>query len=204
MARANNLHSRLITWAKIVLPLTALGLLSTLFLISRTIDPTQSLDNKPIDLRQRASDQGARNPSFAGVTKRGDEVAFRADYVRPDADDLRRFLTESVYAELRLTTGTTIDIRADRADLHQGDLTATLTGGVRVTVSTGYVIDTETLITRLDRIYAEAPGRVTSTGPLGDLDAGRMVLDTGPGTDDAHLLFSEGVKLLYTPATTKD
>lgn len=204
MTRADNSYSHLIAWVKILLPLAALGLLSTLFLISQTVDPTRSLDNAQIDLRQRAADQGARNPSFAGVTNRGDEVIFRADMVRPDSADLRRLLADNLRAELRLITGTRIDIRSDRGDLHQSNLTAALEGAVEMTLSTGYVINTERLLARLDRLDVRSPGRVTATGPLGDLDAGRMVLDSDAGTDDAHLLFTDGVKLLYTPTTSKE
>ena len=42
MARLD-LHSRLVTWAKVALPLAALAILSTLFLLADRIDPTAAI-----------------------------------------------------------------------------------------------------------------------------------------------------------------
>ena len=199
MAWQYDFHSRLVAWMKIILPLAALGLLSTLFLISRHVDPTKAVPVAQIDLEQRAQDLGATKPAFAGVTSGGDQVTFRADRARPDRDDARRILANEVSAQLRLVSGAVIDITSDSADMHQSKLTATLDGNVDVITTTGYVIDTDRLNTRLDELYAETPGEVTATGPLGDLEAGRMLLTSDEETGTAHLLFTDGVKLVYTP-----
>ena len=68
----------------------------------------------------------------------------------------------------------------------------------------GYDIRTELLNTRIDELYAESPGRVVGTGPPGDLDAGRMILTNDADTGDAQLLFTDGVKLVYTPQPPED
>src|SRR6056297_3765960 len=105
MGGADNFHSRLVAWMKIILPLLALGLLSTLFLISRNVDPTKSVPVTNIDLEQRADDLGATNPSFAGVTNRGDQVSVRAKQAKPDARDPEHLLAETVVAQMRLISG---------------------------------------------------------------------------------------------------
>ena len=43
MAARDNVHSRVVFWLKIILPLLALAILSTLFLFSRRIDTDQAL-----------------------------------------------------------------------------------------------------------------------------------------------------------------
>ena len=73
-----------------------------------------------------------------------------------------------------------------------------------MTTSTGYVIDTARLISRLDALHVLSPGTVTATGPLGDLTAGRMLLHNASDSDAAELLFSAGVKLVYQPRTAGD
>src|SRR6056297_1068884 len=128
MLDADNFHSRLVAWMKIILPLLALGLLSTLFLISRTVDPTKNIPITSIDLEQRADDLGATNPSFAGVTNRGDQISIRADQAKPDASDPEHLMARTVAAQLRLTSGTVIDITSNRAEMNQGTLTANLEG----------------------------------------------------------------------------
>jgi lipopolysaccharide export system protein LptC len=204
MAWGDNFYSRLVAWMKILLPLAALGLLSTLFLISRTIDPTAPMPLTAIDLEQRAQDLGATRPAFAGVTRGGDEIRLQATRARPDPDNPRTLLAEDIRAELRLTEGTIVDIAARSATVDQRRSSARLFGEVRLTTTTGYDITTEALEARFDQLRAETPGAVRGTGPAGELTAGRMILEGNDEDGSAHLLFTDGVKLLYTPKTSED
>jgi lipopolysaccharide export system protein LptC len=199
MARPQNTYSRIVAWIKIILPLSALGLLSTLFLFSRTVDPTLSVPSSQIDLEQRAQDLGATNPRFAGVTQDGDEIRFAAEFARPDRDTPEHLIADGVTAQLRLSAGTVIDITSGQAEMQQGQMTASLTGEVHITTSTGYVITTERLNSRLNEVYAETPGQVAATGPIGTLTAGRMLLHNNAESAQPELLFTEGVKLIYQP-----
>ena len=113
-------------------------------------------------------------------------------------------MATDVTARLNLTSGTIVDIRSDNADMHQSKMTATLDGNVHINTTTGYVMTTDTLWTRMDELYAETPGQVEGTGPPGDLTAGKMLLTTNPETGQAELLFTGGVKLIYTPQEPKD
>lgn len=204
MGWQDNFYSWLVASMKIILPLVALGLLSTLFLISRTVDPTRSAPVARIDLEQRAHDLGATNPSFAGVTDRGDEVTFRAGRAKPDPNDPERLLADTVSAEMRLASGTVVGITADRADMHQREYTAILDGSVSVQSSMGYRLHTETLRARTDRLHARTDGPVTGTGPPGTLTAGRMLLTFDDEAGAAQLIFTDGVKLVYSPKTSRD
>jgi len=199
MRGADNFHSHMVAWMKIILPLLALGLLSTLFLISRNVDPTKNIPITDIDLEQRADYLGATNPSFAGMTNRGDRVSVRAEQAKPGARDPEHLLAEGVVAKLNLISGTVIDITSDQAEMNQSKFTANLQGDVNVVTTNGYDLKTERLNARLDTLYAETPGPVEGSAPVGTLSAGRMVLDTDQKTGAAHLLFTDGVKLLYTP-----
>ena len=202
MARPQNTYSRIVAWIKIILPLSALGLLSTLFLFSRTVDPTLSVPSSQIDLEQRAQDLGATNPRFAGVTQDGDEIHFAAEFARPDRDTPEHLIADGVTAQLRLSAGTVIDITSGQAQMQQGQMTASLMGKVHITTSTGYVITTEQLNSRLDEVYAETPGEVAASGPIGTLTAGRMLLHNNAESEQPELLFTEGVKLIYQPGET--
>jgi len=204
MAHYDNYYSKFVTWMKIILPLAALLLLSTLFLISRNIDPTTTIPFAQIDLQQRAHDLGVTNPTFAGVTGNGTQITFKARRARPDPEDMEHILADDVSLQMRLISGTIIDITSDNADMHQTNLTANLDGNVHVTTNNGYIIDTATLLSRLDRLYAVTPGAVTGTGPEGDFWAGRMVLTTDEATGHTHFLFTDGIRLLYTPQATKE
>ena len=199
MAWSDSFHTHFVAWAKIILPVAALGLLSTLFLISRSVDPTANIPVAQIDLEQRAGELGVTNPSFAGVTAGGDQVRFDAARAKPDAQDPDRMQASAVVARIRLLGGAVIDITSDEADMYQRDATATLTGDVHVTTSTGYDIRTDTLRARYDELLAETDGPVHGTGPEGVLTAGRMRLAADEATGDAYLLFTDGVELVYKP-----
>ncbi len=202
--RGDNFHTRLVNWAKIILPLVALGLLSTVFLLSQKVDLSNMIPFSDVDLAQRAHDQGATNPSFAGVASGGEEVSFRAATVRPDPDDRERLLAEIVSATLLLNGGAIIDIAAERGAASQSRMTARLEGDVQITTTTGYDIRTDAIDARFDTLFAETPGPVTGFGPPGALNAGRMILTSDPETGNAHLQFTDGVKLVYKPAKPKD
>ncbi len=198
--RGDNFHTRLVNWAKIILPLVALGLLSTLFLLSRKVDLTDQIPIADVDLAQRAHDQGVTNPSFAGVAQGGEEVSFRAQSVRPDPADRDILLADRAQAKLRLNGGGVVDITSQRGMANQGDMTALLEGDVLFETTTGYVIRTDSINTQFSTLYAETPGPITGSGPPGDLAAGRMLLTSDPETGAANLRFTDGVKLIYMPA----
>lgn len=202
--RGDNPHTRLVNWAKIILPLVALGLLSTLFLLSRKVDLSDQIPISDVDLTQRAHDQGVTNPSFAGVTMGGEEVSFRAQSVRPDPADRDILLAERAQAKLTLNGGGVVDISSLRGTTNQAEMTAQLDGNVRFVTTTGYDILTESITTRFSTLYAETPGEIVGTGPPGDLRAGRMVLTSDPETGAANLRFTDGVKLIYMPAKPED
>ena len=199
MDRDGRFHSRLVAWMKIILPVVALGLLSTLFLVSRKVDLTNSLPLTQIDLRQRAQDQGVTNPSFAGVASGGEEVAFSARLVRPVPDAPARLHAEGVSARLQLVGGAVINVASERGETDQDTMTVVLDGDVHVVTTTGYDLRTQTLVTGYETLHAETTGPVTGTGPPGDLEAGRMVLSADKKSGAMHLVFTDGVKLIYRP-----
>ncbi|HBN31183.1 MAG TPA: hypothetical protein DD416_08180, partial [Rhodobacteraceae bacterium] len=56
----------------------------------------------------------------------------------------------------------------------------------------------------LDRLDIRSIGSITSSGPLGEISAGEMVLaleksETGDVTQGYVLMFKNGVKLVYSP-----
>ena len=77
MNGADNVHSRVVGWLKILLPLAALALLSTLFLFSRGSDPTANLPFSETELNEIA-----RQPLSAVVRQ-----PFQHGYGAPQRSD---------------------------------------------------------------------------------------------------------------------
>ena len=189
---------------KIILPLAALGLLSTLFLLSRTIDPSKSIPVADIDIEKRAREQGATAPVFAGVTENQDLIEMRAKVARPVDGNLQHLLADNVDGDITLVDGGVIFVVADSADVRQKGFIATLLDNVVITTDSGYRMTTEILQTRFDTIFAESPVPVRGTGPVGDIASDRMVLISDDETGDAHFLFTGNVKVIYEPGNTED
>jgi len=199
MATRDGFHSRLVAWLKILLPLAALALLSTLFLLSRGQDHSGVLPFSQIGLQERAREEIIAAPRFSGATTRGDLISFVAETARPDPDLDNVAHASNLDAKIDLTSGTHISFQSANARLDSQNEEAELMGGVVITSSTGYSLHSDNLKTKMSEIGAETAGPVYGEGPAGTVEAGKMLLTTDPGSNEVQLLFTNGVKLVYQP-----
>jgi lipopolysaccharide export system protein LptC len=201
MLGRDNFHSTLVAWLKVLLPLAALGILSTLFLVSRTINPEDAIPFAEVDVADRIREPRVTAPTWAGMTEDGSALTVTAAEARPagtadtnaNATSLRAVLEmpDGGQAELVAATGR-LDIAAQRLIVE---------GGVTVTTSSGYTLRTEALDAALDRTALTAPGALEGDGPGGHLNAGSMELTATGGTPKRYVMvFKNGVRLLYRPA----
>lgn len=201
MAESGLTYSRFVAFLKVILPLSALALLSTLFLISRNIGGT-STDAIPfaqIDLEERARRQQVTAPFFSGKTSSGHLVSFTAEQALPDAEDPRKSHAEQMDARVDLMDGSHLTITSDHAEVDNRHHTTVLQGNVVITSSNGFTMRTSELSASMRDLEAESTGEVTGDGPAGDFTAGKMQIFPSEKPDEATLFFSQGVKLIYTP-----
>lgn len=198
---ASNLHSRLVAWLKVLLPLTALAIMSTLFLVSRTIDPNNAIPYADVDVADRIRQPRMTAPTYAGMTADGASIAVTAAEVRPDAGKASSGTAKSVHADLATPDGATTVIVAQTGQIDSAARLLRLQGKVQITTSSGYVVDTEALTSNLDQTRVVSESAVTATGPMGRITAGQMLLTAAPAAAGAYVLvFKNRVKLIYTPA----
>ena len=202
MARGADTYSRIVAWAKIALPLIALGILSTVFLVSRTVDPESTLPFGEAELEEMLRDERLRNPEYAGVTEDGSAVAVGAAVAGPDAERPGRAEARGMTARIDTVDGGWVDIRAEAGLVDEGAGLARLSGGVRLVSGTGYDVETSALTTYLRQTRVESDGAVTAVGPPGAIEAGKVVLSRS--ADGSFLLeFAQGVRLVYTPSISE-
>lgn len=180
--------SRFVAAAKLGLPLAAVALLSSLFLVAsrpggEAAEVTFAEGGG--DLEERV---GA--PRFAGVTSGGDTIALTAARARPDPAAPGGILAETVEA-LVDSGGRQLTMRAPRGRV-AGDL-MTVDGGVRIGTSDGWTLDAPRVAAALDRTEIVGDGPLSGAGPLGTVDAGALTM-----TAD-RLVLSGGVRVVYTP-----
>jgi len=201
MAWRDTLYSRVIAWLKIVLPLTALGLLATLFLFANRIDPTSLKPATELDLRQRAEDEQVTAPVFAGSSDSGDLISLNADAARPDPNSPGRIAVDAPRARIEMQSGLRLEASADTGVFKLSESRVILSGSAFLSSSAGYRIWTDSLDMALRAVRIESEGTISSTGPPGRFTAGQMVITAKPDGSGTQLVFTQGVKLIYDPST---
>ena len=197
MRKRDKAHSRLVSLLKVGLPLTALALLSTVFLLARTLDPEDALPWATVDIEELLRDPRLTAPQYAGVTEEGDEILFTAARAWPGA------ATGAHAAEpvLRLISPAGEETRAvaetARIEPTAGELT--LQTAVQLTTAGGYLMTTEKLDLKLDRSALTAPGEIRAEAPGTQLEAGSMQLTRTGAMGGEVVVFKGGVRLLYQP-----
>ena len=199
MIHADNLYSQLVGWAKIILPLSALALLSTLFLFSRTT--TEPADIALEEVEAIAREQRISAPEFSGVTDDGAVIVISAKSARPGASRPDTVGIDDLRLRIDNPGGSSIEVTATQGEIDGRAQVARFLGLARLATSNGYEMETNGLIANLET------GRVTSDGlleirtPFGQLTAGRVTFQVASENTAQEMLFTDGVRLLYTPQT---
>lgn len=199
MDRADR-YSRLVGLLKIILPLVALGILSTLFFVAKSLDPEAAIPFAKVDVERILREQGITKPVFGGVTSDGARISLTADSVRPGTDQRSQLVGETLSADLSFPGRGDIMIQSPEGIIDIGNAVAILQGGARLESSTGYLVETDRIVTSYAEAVARADHEVRASGPAGTLTAGSMELVRSNGETSGYLLvFKNGVRLLYDP-----
>ena len=191
-------YSRMIALLKVLLPLMALVLLSTLFLLSRNIDPMASIPFAEAEVNERMRDQQITGPFFSGSTEQGDQISFSAGEIGV-ADGNGRVTANDVSAQIDLSSGARLVFFADLGEVDIANDTSILSGKVLITTSTGYKINSERLVSAMTSLNIESPNEIIAEGPLGTFSAGSMRLALSEKTKSTQMVFTNAVKLIYDP-----
>ena len=191
------LRSRIVAWLRVILPLTALALLSVLFLFGRHPEPQATIPYADVDPRDLAERQAITNPTYTGVTSSGAKLTVTGREAVPGKDrDSGR--VDNIRMTLRTRDGQGAEISAGTGSL-QGDQLA-LTDGARMTTADGWVVTSPEFhaSTRAGTIAADQ--EVNVLAPFGRLTAGSMELrPVAPEARDHILDLKGGVRLIYQP-----
>ncbi|MCG7521715.1 hypothetical protein [Ruegeria sp. Ofav3-42] len=188
----------MVQFFKVLLPLVAIAMLSTVFLLSRSIETNVSVPFTQKDIDERLADQIVTQPDYRGTTRKGEDVQIEATRATqgtggeaPTAAEFR--------GRLGLLSGGVITLDSNSGMIRPDKNTATFVGDVVITTTDGIVVTTDLLNTALDEIRGDTPGQVDGTGIIGDFTAGKMTFGTEKKDGPVHIIFTDGVKLVYEP-----
>lgn len=211
MQRGPGLYSRIVAVLKVALPLTAVGLLSALFLGQNETGPGGgNLVFSPGDIDALGEGLRITNPVFTGMTEGEDAFRFTAALVVPDAAPPQRAAIEAPAGTLELKDGPVLTLEAARGDLDIPTRRLDLAGTVRIDTSDGYSIHAPRVRLDLTAGTLTAEDAVETVGPAGRIDSGTLSIAPAvsaaaagaqKGSSDARRFsFGNGVRLVYDPA----
>lgn len=192
--------SRLVALLKVVLPLAALGALSTLFLLSDRITPGDALPFAEVDVEERLREPRMTEPTYAGITEDGSAIEVKAAEARPAVDGVKGQSAVNVAGVMTTPDGVVTNLVADAADMPLDQSEVTFTGNVVLDHETGYRVRSEAMTANLQKTDVRSDVPVIADGPVGQVTADTMHLTQGGAGAGGYLLvFNGNVRLIYLP-----
>jgi len=186
-------------WAKIILPLCALALLSTLFLFARA---TTEPHNVPLpDVEPIAREHGVNAPEFSGTTPDWAVIAIGAGSADPAYTAFDAAGVPALRMRLRHHERRHIEVTATEGEIDGRARMARFLGLARLTTSNGYQMETNGLTAELTTGQITSDGLLEIHAPFGTLTAGKITYQAARDGVAQEMLFTEGVRLLYLPQT---
>lgn len=193
--------TRTVGWLKLLLPLTALVLLSLTFLVARNINPEDAIPYSDVDIEERLREPRMTDPVYSGTTADGAAITVTGAEARPeDAGAGQGASALVVFGTLETPDGGRTELRAVTAQIDPAGQAIIFDGEVTISNSTGYTVLSDRMRALLDRTELRSLAPVTANGPPGTISADQMVLTRDMNRADGYVLvFNGGVKLLYQP-----
>jgi lipopolysaccharide export system protein LptC len=192
----DNFYSLFVSWAKIILPMAGIALLSTLFLFARNTDQS----SLPLaELEEMARSARLTGPTFSGITNDGTIFTVSAGVAAPDPADLRVVNIEKIRLLLSDPEGASVEITAARANYDGNTNMVSLLGLTRLVSSVGYSLETRGITADISSGTVTTAGALEAQAPFGEISAGRLTILRDPAAGGQQMVFQNGVRLVYQP-----
>ncbi|MFV0384309.1 hypothetical protein [Paracoccus sp. (in: a-proteobacteria)] len=194
-------RTRIVRWLRVLLPLVALVILSTMFLFSNRPGDGTGLSPAHEGAEQTARDHRILLPHYSTMTGDGAEISLRAAEAMPGRDTQDPTASD-LLLDWRAKSGLSARLIAPDGTL--GDDMIELRGGVRMTTSSGWQVEAPSVDAAMDKSWMLADEGVEAEAPFGHLTADRMHMqpderfETGPDAPSV-LNFTGNVHLIYQP-----
>ena len=192
-------YSAFVVWVKTLLPIVALGMLSTIFLFSGKVDVTQSLPYAKFNIAEIIREQRITKPYFSGVFNNNTEIILSAAYASSDIKNVDILNITELSIVLKSPTAKTIRITAGLGTLNSASQKAVISNDVHLTAIPGFWLKTNNLTVDLKQGVATANNVFQSRTGFGTINAGKLVVQMI--ANEQQIIFTNGVRLIYYPKT---
>ncbi|MEM8591203.1 MAG: hypothetical protein AAGF13_01635 [Pseudomonadota bacterium] len=197
MATRADGHTQVVNTLKVLLPLGALALLSTLFFFAGEVDPTDSIPYAELKVDEIVKEPRMSAPYFAGVTNNGLAITITGAAVRPDPEDRERFRIEGLKARFEDEDKRMMEASAPVAEIDSEAGTAMFSGGTVINTSDGLRLETEGVLAGLETASLKSLGHISAKGPFGSIIADGLAIERPAPNLPHRIVFQGNVKLVY-------
>ncbi|MEM6637691.1 MAG: LPS export ABC transporter periplasmic protein LptC [Pseudomonadota bacterium] len=200
MAGVRDAYSRAVSVLRILLPLGALALLSTLFLFARNVETDLSIPYADVDVNEVARSQRLAQPEYSTVLNDGTALLLRAVTARPDPERQGVILANAIDADITLPDTRLADVVSETGWLDPARDRMELRGDVVATLSDGSELRTELLEADMVAGTLFSPVPVAVFLPQGRIDGANMRLERPEMSRTfTRAVFKGGVKVVFMP-----
>lgn len=200
MAADRDFYSRLVGVLKVGLPLMALVLLASMFLVQTEDEFEGGIAFTEGDLSRLGEGLQITAPVLTGATRDGDPFRFTAAVVVPDAVPPTRAAISGLEGAVEFAGGPRVAIAAPEGAIDLGTEVMTLEGRVRVASEDGYAVVADRMEVDLLGGVLVAEGDVVGDGPMGRITAETLRVvpaEAEAGGERRVFSFGGGVGLVY-------
>lgn len=201
MAMKHHTYTRMIGILKISLPLLALAVLGTVFLITNDdgFDPGFTFSQAEFDALESGS--FLDNPQINGKTENGDIFSLTASRIEPKTPEMLLIIATDLVSNFDFADGNSAEIIADKAEIRTEEQLLVFPDGARIITSDGYDGTLKTLTANLENGHITGE-MIEAVGPLGYVSAEFFQISSvGAGSNENRVLsFEKSVKVTLNTA----
>ncbi|MEX0971291.1 MAG: hypothetical protein WD046_12685 [Paracoccaceae bacterium] len=186
-------YSKFVARIKVLLPLLALVILSTVFLLGDGRRLDRALTFSDADFEALGQTDVLARARFAGATVNGDYLSFSTLRLAPDPSRENVLLFDKLSGSIQFADGQEATLLATVAEFFVSDNRIVMPDGGAITTSQGYRGRTETMQAALTGGDISGTG-LDGSGPLGEITAGSFEIRES-ATENRVLWFGQGVRL---------
>lgn len=189
-------YTRVVSTLKIVLPLVALGVLSTVFLITADdgFDPVFTFSEADFEALEEGN--GLTSPRVSGKTDNGEVFNLTADRVEPQSGNIQILIATNMVARIASESGKSVEITSEIALMDLTENMLHLSLGGQLATSDGYFAQIDSMLANLKT--GEITGEmIRADGEIGDISADnfRIIVDSTDNAENQVLWFENNVKV---------
>ena len=195
MARRLGTYSRMVAWLKILLPLLAVAVLGTVFLINTDNGFESGFTFTKADRETLEAGSFLSHPQIDGMTNKGEPYHLTAEKIAPLRDDPNLVEVTSLSGDFRFLAGDKVTLAAESALFDIRAQTITLQTGGRIETSDGNIAEIKTLVVQIETGEMSGTG-IEANGPLWQFSTDQFGIEAND-TENHVLWFENNVKVVY-------